>query len=110
MLPQSMMEFWEWVLAIMLGIVGGITKLLSLNKGKKKLSLESILSQAFGSGFVGLCAYLACKAFEVESGAMYSLASGLFGFMGTFALEGLVSIFEGKTGITITEKDKEEKK
>jgi len=88
-----MQKIWEYLIAIILSIAGGLAKLL-YRKDKRLLKWWRILSEIFISGFTGLMMLFILRILHVE-GDYIGLFCGLAGWLGPRILDFAVKL--GKT-------------
>jgi len=98
---------WEIVIAVILAVAGGLTRLLSLKD--VKLKRWQIFSELFASAFCGFMILLLARAFFGLSGDWLGLVSGMAGWMGPRILDAVADlVIHKKLGIENKEKGGDE--
>jgi len=80
-----MQDLWEYLVAIMLAVAGGLARLL-YRKDKRLLKWWRILSEIFISGFTGLMMLFVLRILNVHD-AYVGLFCGLAGWLGPRILD-----------------------
>jgi len=102
----DMENIWNTVMALLLAVAGGITRLLH-GKDQKKYKLGMIFSEVFISAFAGSMVLLLARAFGL-SGDWLGLVCGMAGWIGPRILDLIAKHAAKKIGIDLDEKDKKD--